>query len=133
MSKKPQKKVTWQACPAPKSSLQKLKYVKICSDFLATSMRQEKKVDPAANVPVAAHMLPAVLYRRNWKGPADVTTASVVKQGGDGCLADWGYDDLVSLSCVACGVSLKSGKFPRHTLVLPHSPRAFMPICRRCV
>lgn len=136
MSKNPrarsQKKATWQACPAPRTSLQKLKYVKTCSEYLATCMRQERKTDPRAQLPLTAHILPAILYRRCWKGSADITTASIVQLKGSSCLADWGYDDTVSLSCVACNVSLKSGKFPRYTLVFPHSPRAFMPLCRRC-
>lgn len=127
MSRTP-KRASWTSTPAPKTGVQRLKYAKLCSDHLTATMKQDKKQDPDAHLP---SVLPAVLYRRTWKGPPESTSVSVV-QLSDTLVADWGYSDTVTLSCANCQRALKSGKLPRHTLVLPHFPRAFMHLCRHC-
>lgn len=121
------KRPAWMTTPAPKTSLQRLKYVKTCSKQLAVNMKQDRKVDPLAHIPTVAHLLPAVLHHASPK-----TSSVSVVQLKPGLLADWGYSGSVSLSCVNCQQQLKSDKFPRHTLVWTHSPRAFLPVCRQC-
>ena len=131
MATRSSKRPTWTSTPVPKTGVQRLKYAKICSDHIDASLKQDKKQDPLAHIPTVNHLLPAVLYRRSWKGPPESNSICVV-QLRDTMVADWGYSDTVALSCANCQQALKSGKLPRHTLVLPHYPRAFMPLCRQC-
>lgn len=127
-----QKRPAWMTCPPPKTSVQKMKYVNVCSDYLTKTMKDARKNDTQTHINTVNHTLPAVLYHRSSKGPAETTTVSLVHLQ-DMSMATWGYHSTVAISCANCKDPLKSGKFSRHSLVMPHSPRAFIPLCRKCV
>lgn len=121
-------KAAWQSCPPPKTALQKLKYVKVCSDHLSKCMATERK---QANTELRCQVLPAVLYKRNWQTELTVDRAApVVIQNR--ALSDWGYHSCVSIVCANCQVSLRSDKLPRYSMFCFHAAKSIYPFCSKC-